>query len=132
MLRYLSGVAALVAAAAAFLAIHPAAVAAATDYRFVRVDVRPAGKGKSDVTLRLTHVPDSRPIPGAVIFQPNAIMAGMENMPGAATAEPGQHPGTYILHVATSMAGTWTLRLAAKVQGEPQTVRAAIPFEAAE
>lgn len=130
MLRSLPSVAALVAAAC--LAIPQAAFAAATDYRFERVDAHPAGKGKTAVTLRLTHVPDNRPIPGAIIFQPRAVMTGMENMPGAATAEPGQQPGTYTLHVATSMAGTWTLQLAAKVQGEPQTVRAAIPFDAAE
>jgi len=80
----------------------------------------------------LIQVAGNRSIPGAIIFQPRAVMAGMENMPAPVTTDPGQQPGTYTLHVATSMAGPWTLQLAAKVQGEPQTVRAAIPFEAAD
>jgi len=120
--------------AGSVIAFLPAtrASAAAADYDFELAGVHPAKAGQTDVTLRLVHLPDHVPIPGAVIFQPRAVMAGMEDMPGAATAESGKPPGTYTLHVATSMAGTWTLRLAAKVQGEPQTLRAAIPFDAAE
>jgi hypothetical protein len=109
----------------------PAAFAAASDYRFDLVSARPAGSGQTDVTLRLVHLPDAKPVPGAVIFQPQVVMAGMESMPGNATVEPGQQPGTYVLHAATSMAGPSTLRLSAKVQGETETVRAAVAFEAA-
>lgn len=32
--------------------------AAASDYRFEIVEVKPAGSGKSNVTLRLIHTPD--------------------------------------------------------------------------
>jgi hypothetical protein len=108
----------------------PAAFAAAGDYRFDPVSARPAGPAKTDVTVRLTHVPDGKPVPGAVIFQPGVVMAGMEGMPGDATAEPGSQPGLYVVHAATAMAGHWTLRLSAKIQGETATVHAAVPFEA--
>lgn len=112
--------------------IAPPAFAGASDYKFDLVSARPAASGKTDVTVRLTHVPDGKPVGDAVVFQPKAVMAGMENMPAAATVEPGPQPGTYVLHVATSMAGPWTLNLSAKVQGETETVRAAVPFEAAQ
>lgn len=112
--------------------IAPTAYAGAGDYKFDLVSARPAASGKTDVTVRLTHVPDGKPVPGAIIFQPKAVMAGMENMPAAATVEAGPQPGTYVLHVATSMAGPWTLTLSAKVQGETETVRTAVAFEAAQ
>ncbi|MDR3537503.1 MAG: FixH family protein [Acetobacteraceae bacterium] len=120
------------AAAAIFSATLPAAsaFAAASDYRFDLVSVRAAGPNRTDVMLRLTHIADANPVPGAVIFQPRAVMAGMEGMPAEATVEPGQQPGTYLLHVATAMAGPWTLRMSAKVQGEAETVRSAVAFEA--
>ena len=123
-----------IAAAVALIAsvIAPAAQAGAGDYKFDLVSARPAAAGKTDVTVRLTHLPDGKPVGGAVIFQPKAIMPGMENMPAAATVEPGPQPGTYVLHVATSMAGPWALNLSAKVQGETETVRATVPFEAAQ
>ena len=112
--------------------ITPAAFAAVSDYKFDLVGARPAASGKTDVTVRLTHLPDGKPVAGAIIFQPKAVMAGMENMPGAATVEPGPQPGVYVLHAGTAMAGPWTLHLSAKVQGETETVRAAVPFEAAQ
>ncbi len=112
--------------------IAPTAFAGAADYKFDLVGARPATSGKTDVTVRLTHVPNGKPVPGAILFQPKAVMAGMENMPAAVTVEPGSQPGTYVLHAATSMAGPWTLNLSAKVQGETETVRAAVPFEAAQ
>jgi hypothetical protein len=109
-----------------------AAFAAAADYKFDLVAARPAGAAKTDVTIRLTHVTDAKPVSGAIIFQPKAIMAGMETMPGGASVEPGGQPGSYVLNVTTAMPGTWTLNLSAKVQGEPETLHAAIPFEAAQ
>jgi hypothetical protein len=124
-------VAAVAAAASLVLILSaPAAFAAASDYRFDLVSARPAGPGKTDVTVRLVHLPDARSVPGAVIFQPQVVMAGMESMPGNATAHPGPEAGTYVVQTVTSMAGQWTLRLSAKVQGETETVRSAVAFEA--
>ena len=119
------------ALATAFLA--PGAIAAAGDYRFELAEARPAGPGKTDVTLRLVRASDGRPVPDAVIFQTRADMApaGMPTMTGNIAAQPGQRPGTYRFVVDTGMAGNWALTLSAKVQGEPGTVRATVPFSAA-
>ncbi|MBC9176013.1 FixH family protein [Pseudoroseomonas ludipueritiae] len=109
------------------------AFAAASDYRFELAEARSAGPGKTDVTLRLVRASDGRPVPDAVIFQTRADMApaGMPTMTGSVAAQPGQRPGTYRFVVETGMAGNWALALSAKVQGEPETVRATVTFSAA-
>src|SRR4051794_7292539 len=56
---------ALVAAGAR---ITPPAFAAASNYKFDLVNARPAASDKTDVTVRLTHLPDGKPVAGAVIF----------------------------------------------------------------
>jgi hypothetical protein len=132
MSRTLFGATAFAAVALATGLAGQPAFAAAGDYKFDLVAAGPAGAAKTDVTIRLTHLMDAKPVSGAVIFQPKAIMAGMETMPGGAIVEPGGQPGRYVLHVDTAMAGHWTLQLSAKVQGEPETLHAAIPFEAAQ
>ncbi len=120
-------VAAMILAASA---VGQFALAEATDYRFDLLTARQAGPGKTDVTVRLVHLPDATPVAGAIIFQPKAVMAGMESTPGDATSDPGQQPGTYLIHVETSMNGPWTLSLSAKGQGEKATVRSAVTFQA--
>ena len=115
----------------AFLA--PGAIAAAGDYRFELAEARPAGPGKTDVSLRLVRATDGKPVPDAVIFQTRADMApaGMPTMTGNVAAQPGQQPGIYRFVVDTGMAGAWALALSAKVQGEPETVRTTVTFSAA-
>jgi hypothetical protein len=39
------------------------AVAAPTDYRFELAQAQPAGPGKTDLTVRLVHVPDKKACP---------------------------------------------------------------------
>src|SRR5882757_8569992 len=48
--------------------------AAPGDYHFEIVQVQSAGPGKSNITLRLVHVPDKKPVNDAVIFQSTADM----------------------------------------------------------
>jgi YtkA-like len=110
------------------------ALAAATDYRFEVVNARPAGPGKTDVTVRLVRVRDGRPVPDAVVFQTRADMApaGMPTMTGNVSPQAGQQPGTYRFQVDTGMAGGWALTLSAKVQGEAETVRSTVTFNAAQ
>ena len=116
------------------LALAPAALAAASDYRFEVVGARPAGPGKTDVTVRLVRIRDGRPVPDAVVFQTRADMApaGMPTMMGNVTPQAGQQPGTYRFQVDTGMAGGWALTLSAKVQGEAETVRSTVTFNAAQ
>ncbi len=105
--------------------------AAPADYRFEVVQVQSAGPGKSNVTLRLLHAPDEKPVTDAVIFQSMADM-GPDNMPtmtAPVKAMPASQPGIYIFQIEPGMAGNWELKLAAKVQGEAETVRAALPVK---
>jgi YtkA-like len=105
--------------------------AAPADYRFEVVQVQSAESGKSNVTLRLVHIADTKPVTDAVIFQSTADM-GPDNMPTMAApveAMPAPQPGIYIFQIEPGMAGNWELKLAAKVQGETETVRAALPVK---
>jgi len=116
--------------AAAALTAAPVRAAPA-DYRFEVVQVQPAGPGTSDVTLRLFHVPDNKPVTDAVIFQSTADMGpdGMPTMTAPVKALPAAQPGLYGFHIESGSAGNWELNLAAKVQGEAETVRATLPVK---
>jgi hypothetical protein len=50
-------------------------LAAPNDYRFELVQAQPAGAGKTIVTVRLVHVPDNKPVAGAVLFESKTDMA---------------------------------------------------------
>ena len=57
---------------------------------------------------------------------------GPDNMPtmtAPVKAMPASQPGIYIFQIEPGMAGNWELKLAAKVQGEAETVRAALPVK---
>jgi len=109
------------------------AAAAPNDYRFELVQAQPAAPGKTNVTVRLVHVPDSKPVAGAVLFEIKSDMgpAGMAEMLGKVSALPADKAGLYSFRIETGMAGKWALNLAAKVQGEVDTVRGSVTFDAA-
>ena len=109
------------------------AIAAAEDYRFELVQAQPAGPGKTAVTVRLVHMPDNKPVAGAVLFETKSDMGpdGMADMPGKVSALPADKPDLYRFQIETGMAGKWALNLAAKVQGEAETVRGSVIFQAA-
>ncbi len=67
----------------------------------------------------------------AVIFQVSADMGpdGMPTMKAPAKAIPASQPGLYTIEVEPGMAGNWALQVAAKVQGESETVRASLPVK---
>jgi hypothetical protein len=103
------------------------AYAAGTDYRFELVG-KPQLSGQKDIVqVRLVHVTDGKPVPDAVIFESTADMGpvGMPTMPAPVKALPA-NGGIYSFEVEPGMAGTWALHLAAKVQGEPETVRGTV------
>ena len=107
-------------------------LAAPNDYRFELVQAQPAGPGKTAVTVRLVHVPDSKPVVGAVLFESKTDMGpgGMAEMTGKVSPLPSDQPGIYRFQVETGMAGKWQLALGAKVQGEAGTVRGNLVYEA--
>src|SRR5215813_1800109 len=110
-----------------------AAAAAPNDYRFELVQAQPAGPGKTTVTVCLVHVPDNKPVAGAVLFESKTDMGpdGMAEMTGKVTPLPSDKPGMYRFAIETGMGGKWALNLGAKVQGEAGTVRGTVTFTAA-
>ena len=123
-------VGAAILAASTFVAAY--GLAAPNDYRFELVQAQPAGPGKTAVTVRLVHVPDNKPVAGAVLFETKTDMGpgGMAEMTGKVSPLPSDQPGIYRFQVETGMAGKWALNLGAKVQGEAGTVRGNLPYEA--
>jgi hypothetical protein len=122
--RVFAGAAALACVVAS--SVLPA-YAAATDYRFELVG-KPLLSGQKDIVqVRLLHVADGKLVVDAVVFESTADMgpAGMPTMPAPIKALPAKG-GIYSFEVEPGMAGTWALHLAAKVQGEAETVRGTI------
>ena len=54
---------------------------------------------------------------------------GMPTMKAPAKAMPSSKPGLYTVEIEPGMAGNWALQVAAKVQGESETVRATLPVK---
>ena len=108
------------------------AFAAANDYAFepVKAEIR---KG-DDVTVavRLINKTTSKPVGGAVIVQTRIDMSpdGMAEMTSPVAAVPAGEPGVYAFKTDMPMAGRYLFSVAAKVQGEPETVVGKITFKA--
>jgi YtkA-like len=117
---------------AASMLVAAFVLAAPNDYRFELVQAQPVSPGKTAVMVRLVHVPDSKPVAGAVLFDTKTDMgpSGMAEMTGKVSPLPSDQPGIYRFQVETGMAGKWQLALGAKVQGEPGTVRGTVLYEA--
>lgn len=103
------------------------ATAKPADYRFETVGKPAASGGKDVVQIRLVHLPDGKALTDAVIFEAKADMgpAGMQTMTAPVKPLPGKD-GVYGFEVEPGMTGTWALHLAAKVQGEADTVRGTV------
>lgn len=117
--------AAALAAGVAYAA--PPAFAAATDYRFELVG-KPRLSGQTEIVeVRLIQIAGGKPVTDAVIFESKADMgpAGMPTMPSPVQPLPPKD-GIYSFAISPAMAGTWALHLAAKVQGEAETVRGTV------
>jgi hypothetical protein len=122
------------AALAVSLLVHIAgADAAAGDYRFELVGNPEVSGGKAVVAIRITHTTDGKPVPGAIIIQTRADMGpdGMKEMTAPMKALPPKDPGIYRFEIEPGMAGGWLLTLAAKVQGETETVKGAVTVKLA-
>jgi hypothetical protein len=119
------------AAAAAVLAFaSPAAVAAPADYRFEVTGHAHQADGNDTVTVRVVHIPDGKPVQGAVVFGAKASM-GSGNMAMTAPAkllQPAAN-GAAVIQVTPSMAGPWTISLSARVNGEPAVIKGAVDID---
>lgn len=121
-------------AGAAALAILSAADAfgGANDYRFEAAGApQKAQGGKSILPVRLVRSADGKPVPGAVVIQTKADMSpmSMPEMTAPIRALGESEPGVYRFEIQPGMAGPWAVTLAAKVQGEAETVRGTVTVE---
>ena len=109
------------------------AVAGADDYRFELVSADHRVGSGAVLELRLTDLRTGQPVEGAVIYATRMDMApdGMATMTSPVTAMSTEEPGIYRFATDLTMAGGWRFSVAAKVQGEPETVSAEIELQAA-
>lgn len=129
-MRKLAGV---LAVSALLAASSTSAWADAKDYRFEAVQPHVAVAPDTAVTVRLIHVPSGKPVPDAIILpaRMEMPMAGMAPMPTKVSPGKPDGKGAYAFTADLTMAGTWMLHVAAKVQGEPGTIGGSVPFTAA-
>lgn len=121
------------AAALAFIAVSAgAALAGASDYEFQPVASEVKHGPQAEVAVRLVDKRSGKPVPGAVIFTTRMDMApdGMEMMTTSVENLPATEPGVYRFRTNPSMAGGWRFKVAAKVQGEPETVQGEVVLKA--
>lgn len=123
----------LVAAFAGAMSMTSAAsFAAAIDYAFEPVAAELKKGDDVIIAVRLLHKPSGKPVTDAVIVRTRVDMApdGMADMESAVAAVPDSEPGVYAFKTDLPMAGRYQLSVAAKVQGEPETVVGKIVFKA--
>lgn len=132
MSKTLFNAGAILLAGAMLFATPVASSAAATDYEFqaVKTDIE-QGPGKS-VAVRLVDKRTGKLVPDAVIFTTRMDMApeGMETMTTPVEAAASSEPGVYVFTTNLSMEGGWRFQIAAKVQGEPETVQGELVLKA--
>ncbi len=121
---------AVMAAAVALVAMP--ATAGADDYAFqpVTAEVK-TGKGVV-VAVRVLNKLTGKPVTDAIIFRSRLDMSpdGMGQMTAPLAALPATEPGIYVFRTDLVMAGGWSLKLMARVQGEPQTIQGVVIFTA--
>ena len=119
-------------AVAAALSANGAALAGANDYVFEPVQAEVKKGDDAVVSVRLKHKATGKPVADAVIVQSRIDMApeGMAQMASPLTPVQSNEPGVYSFKTELSMVGQWLLSLAAKVQGEPETVVGKVTFRA--
>ncbi len=122
---------AAVLAAALSLTIATA-FAGANDYAFEPVKAEVKKGDDAVVAVRLKHKATGKPVSDAVIVTTRIDMSpdAMAEMASPLTPVPSDEPGVYAFKTELSMEGRWLLSIAAKVQGEPETVVGKITFRA--
>jgi YtkA-like len=116
----------------AAISLSGSALAGANDYVFEPVKVEVKKGDDVIVSVRLKHKATGKPVTDAVIVQTRIDMSpdAMGEMASPLTAVPSNEPGVYSFKTDLSMQGRWLLSIAAKVQGEPETVVGKITFRA--
>ncbi|QPC88807.1 heavy metal RND transporter (plasmid) [Mesorhizobium sp. NBSH29] len=111
-------------ALASLVAVFQAAEAGPKDYEFQLVDNEIKQGDGAPVAVRLIDKRTGNPVTDAVVFATRMDMEpdGMEAMTSPVEAMPSNEPGVYRFRTNLVMAGGWRFSIAAKVQGEAETV----------
>ena len=125
--RLLSGIAILLATS-----LSVAAFAGANDYAFEPVNAQVKKGDGVIVSVRLKHKHTGKPITDAIIVQKRIDMSpdAMGEMVSPLSLVPSTEPGAYSFKTDLTMEGRWLLSVAAKVQGEPETVVGKVTIQA--
>ncbi len=120
------------AAIAVVISLSVTALAGANDYVFEPVSSQVKKGEDVIVSVRLRHKPTGKPVSDAIIVRKRIDMApdAMGEMVSPLTGVPSTEPGVYSFQTDLAMEGRWLLSIAAKVQGEPETVLGKIVFRA--
>lgn len=120
--------AAFLASASVQLSVTPV-LAADEGFRFEIVD-EAATVGDNALTLRLIDA-EGKSVPAAVIYSLRLDMApdGMAAMTAPLQPVEELEDGLYRFRADLMMEGNWRLQIAAKIQGETETVTAELPLE---
>ncbi|ANT50004.1 hypothetical protein GCM10007880_03360 [Mesorhizobium amorphae] len=112
--------------------VSHAANAASEDYEFQLVKNEIKEGNGAVVAVRLLDKRTGAPVNNAVVFATRMDMApdGMEAMTTPVEALPPEEPGIYRFKTNLIMAGGWRFSIAAKVQGEGDTVESRLEFKA--
>ena len=111
---------------------NAAAWAGAADYAFEPVAAELKKGDDVTIAVRLLHKPSGKPVAGAVIIRTRVDMGpdNMADMVSPVAALPASESGVYAFKTDLPMAGRYLLSVAAKVQGEPETVVGKVIFKA--
>jgi hypothetical protein len=112
------------------LAFGTAALAAADDYEFQLVEKRI--KQQDDiVAVRLVDKRTGHPVGDAIVFATRMDMApdGMEAMTSPVEILEAAEPGIHRFRTQFAMEGNWRFSVAAKIQGEHDTVVSRLVLE---
>ena len=117
--------------ATAFAFATPA-LAGSDDYAFQPVQAEVTKGDGVTVAVRLVQKATNKPVSDAVIIAKRIDMApdGMGGMESLLTPVPASEPGVYAFKTDLVMAGRWRLSLAAKIQGEAETIKSEVVFTA--
>lgn len=109
------------------------AYAGADDYRFELISTGHKAAAGEVIDLLLTDLRTGQPVADAVIYATRMDMApdGMATMTAPVTALPADAPGRYRFATDIAMPGGWRFSVAAKIQGEAETVTADLDLRVA-
>lgn len=102
------------------------------DYRFELISTDHKVGSGAVIELLLIDLRTGEPVADAVIYVTRMDMApdGMATMTSPVTAMPAEDRGRYRFATDITMAGGWRFSVAAKIQGEPETVSAELQLRA--